>query len=512
MLTVTVRRAAARVQARHCHRARAAQMREAGIDATVAFHEERKALVQEEYAYPDTREVRDGKFDARLETFQEIYEAQEMDGTVRYLMQKEVDLAEAKIYEMAVRSGRVLKHENQVKIHQRVEESRARLVRRYKGLDADLRSGDETLAHRAKVYLDRVGAQATENRWDHARAAHQRWGAELQGTPQQQAKLKAENEINGLPDATADTLKQFQEGGFLEREEFGMLRREVGEEVADEFVTKLQKARAEVTQKRLKALADRTKLHQLEKQLVLQEHKTVFDTDWRMKERKDTSAAYQDQADFAEEDIETFVRERDISGEEGLNTETHEMTAEVRRQRMEILKAQREGQEVPEYRPHHFNSTTGLVQNPRNFVDSDWWELASADPNARRSYKHALKRDMRSLKGAADAVTARKQTADGVLGAMERFNDFRKDRHNTGYSKSQVLAYDDYFTNEPLNTHVEQVLGKQMLRNDATRDEIVPGYLDGGSKASGDAAWAKWLHEADKMKVSGRQDTGLPGV
>ncbi|KAJ9439764.1 hypothetical protein DIPPA_56682 [Diplonema papillatum] len=504
-----------RLQRRWCSKELADNMRRAGIDPTVAFHEERKRFLKEEYHYPDTAAPTDALFNQRLKVYQKVHESQEMDGTCRFLLAKEVEQAEKKIYEMAVRSGKALGANEQVSIVRRVQEARARLTRRYTALDADLRSGDEHLERRARDYLTRVNAGQAANKWDYGRAAHGRYTAELQGSPQAEELEKASNEMDGRPDATASELNVFEEVGFLEKDEFAMLRREVGEELADEFITNLQKTRSEVVRKRLSHVADRARLHSLEKKMVLQEYRTVFDQQLWFSRRQERAHEFVEEAIRDREELDAFENERNLSGAEGLNSATHTMAAEARQKRMDTLKAHREKSAGGEDRsqgaggPVYWEETVGLIRNPRNFVDPDWWELATESPGTKRSYNEALRRDVRILskdKSVLDPVVSRQKAADSVLQAMESFNDFRKDNFSKGYPKSQVLPYDDPRHNEPVNHHIEEVLYKELQTGRRLRQHYSEGLK---------TTWQRWADEESRQPEppagTGRHP-GLPTV
>eukprot|EP01061_Rhynchopus_euleeides_P022239 TRINITY_DN36237_c0_g1_i1.p1 TRINITY_DN36237_c0_g1~~TRINITY_DN36237_c0_g1_i1.p1 ORF type:complete len:545 (+),score=182.02 TRINITY_DN36237_c0_g1_i1:100-1635(+) len=477
------------------------KMRAAGIDETVAFHEERKRVLKEPYHYPDAGHDQDDKFNRRLDVFQRVYESQEMDGTCRYVMNKEADDAEQKIYSLAVRSGKPVVGEHRVTVMNRINEARARIIRRYKGLDADLRSGDPYLADKAKEYLRHVSIGAAKDRWDHAKSAHKKYAAQLQGSPAAEKEEEARNEIEGRPAAEDEVMRTFEEVGFLEKEEFGMLRRELGQEAADEFIENLQRTRSEVVARRLRTISNHTKLHQLEKQLVLQDYKKVYNMNNKYKVRTDFAKQHLDDYEKNGEAYEQFMRERDMSGHDGLNHEAQTMAAEVRQRRAELLKKRREERQQqqedgdtasptpsPAYERGHteavWNSTAGLVQNPRSFVDPDWWELATDNPRTKRAYTQALRRDARLVTrdraaGQTSAVVSRQDAADKVLNAMEQFSDFRKDNYTRGYSRSQVLAYDDKVTHEPRNDFIQDVYnldqrGFDIIRpKDPTMDERI---------------------------------------
>eukprot|EP01059_Diplonema_ambulator_P028033 TRINITY_DN46740_c0_g1_i1.p1 TRINITY_DN46740_c0_g1~~TRINITY_DN46740_c0_g1_i1.p1 ORF type:complete len:516 (+),score=180.25 TRINITY_DN46740_c0_g1_i1:53-1600(+) len=436
------------------------RMRKHGLDETVCFHEERKRFLDDRYHFKDFDGQRDAKFDRRLDVFQKMYEDQEMDGGCRFMMNKEQEAAESKIYQLAVRAGRPISQEEHVRIHARIEEAKKRIIRKYKGIDADLRSGDEYCVRRAQEYLHHVNSGGAENKWDYARAAHKRLQASLKGTPKDEKRAAADNEMEGRPDADGSVLSMFDEVGFMEKDEFAMLRREVGEEIADEYVVNLQKAREEVARKRLQHVSDRTKLNQLEKKMVLQEYQTVFDGGFKMNRRAQSAAETFAYTKANVKEYEQFENEHSLSGEGDLNRSSHDMVARMRKKRLEIIKDRNKGKPAPEVGSSFWESTAGQVQNPeKGFVDPDWWELATDDPRLRRHYMQALKRDAREARKGDDSVTLRKQTGDDILAAMEDFNNFRKDNFTRGYSKSQVLAYNDPRTNEPRNDHIEDALG-----------------------------------------------------
>ena len=429
-------------------------MRAAGIDETTAFHEERKRFAKEGYHYRDGSQPQDEAFNRRLSIFKKVYEDQEMDGTCRYLLAKEVEAAEAHVYEMAVRTAKPVVGEFRNTVLNRIEEARSRLLRRYKGLDADLRSGDPHLEKEAKEYLKHVSVGGAKDRWNYSAAAHERYGAQLQGGPQAEREVEAQAEIDGKPNATPDILKTFEQIGFLEREEFGMLRAEVGEEVADEFITNLQKTRTEIVNKRLKRISDQTKLNQLEKKLVLQEYNQVFNTGNVYAKRVEYSDKLAEDLAARGQIYDDFVRERDLDGDEALNEDTFKMQAEVRARRAAMIQQRRkaraargesegEGAETQERASSGlselYGATAGLVQNPRNFVDPDWWALATDNPHARRNYVKQHRKDVRTvMRDAASKADSSTAVADQILGAMEDFKDFRKDNYTRGYSKSQV--------------------------------------------------------------------------
>ena len=424
------------------------EMRRAGISETTCFHEERKRLLEEPYHYADGGVRQDQPFNKRLDVFQEVYEGQEMDGTCRYLMNAEADAAEKKIYEMAVRSARPVVGAHRVVVMRRIEDARSRILRRYKGLDADLRCGDAHLEGKAEEYLRQVSIGLAKGRWDFAKAAHKTYAAQLQGSPKAEKEAEARAEIEGVASAEPDVLRTFEEVGFLEKEEFGMLRAELGEEAADEFIEGLQKTRAEVVAKRLQAISNQTKLNQLEKQLVLQDYKQVFSAANKYDFRKERGERILKDAEDNEAQYDSFMRERDMSGEEALNQDTHDMAADVRQRRAELLRQRREQQATESDTTSTrgataaaWEGTAGLVQKTRSFVDPDWWELATDNPQTKRAYNKALKRDARAVRpGKENAVQERKDAADSVLDAMESFSDFRKDNFTRGYSRSQVCA------------------------------------------------------------------------
>eukprot|EP01064_Diplonema_japonicum_P023246 TRINITY_DN33689_c0_g1_i1.p1 TRINITY_DN33689_c0_g1~~TRINITY_DN33689_c0_g1_i1.p1 ORF type:complete len:498 (+),score=156.16 TRINITY_DN33689_c0_g1_i1:31-1524(+) len=494
-----MRRAMLRAQLRG-HKELADKMRAHGIDETVAFHEERKGLLEEKYHYRDYTGDKDPRFDKRLDVYQQIYEEQEMDGGCRYMMQKEQEAAEDKIYKMAVRRGEPIGPEEHVRIAARIEEAKARVLRRYKGIDADLRSGDPYCEQKAKEYLQHVAVDGAQHKWDYARAAHKRYQASLLGTQEDERRVKADNEMEGRPDADGETLAAFDNVGFMEQDEFDMLRREVGEEIADEYVVNIQKAREEVARKRLQHVSDRKKLNQLEKKMVLQEYKTVFENGYKEHRRRDGAAQNLSESLARTKEYEDFENEHSLSGEHDLNRQSHEMMASMRQKRAEVIKNRNKGKPMPEVNAY-WEATAGSVQNPtRGFVDPDWWELATDDPRLKRHYREAMRQDARQVRKETDAVTLRKQAGDDVLAAMESFNDHRKDTFSRGYSKSQVLAYDDPETNEPRNKHIEDFLGTSVATGLPREREFTRESL------------LRWEYEvaAARRNSSGKRGTELP--
>ena len=432
-------------------------LRANGFDETIAYSHERKRLLEDKYHYADSAETRDENFDQRLKVYGAIYDKQQLNGDCINCLNKELDNAENSIYRAAVQTGEAIKGEEQVKIFHRLKDARARLLRKYKGVDADLRSDDPELQLRAKDYLFYI-QHGGENRWDYQRAAHLHYGTTLQGTQEDVDQVAADNEMSGLPDAETDLLNTIDELGFLERDEFAMLRREVGEEAADEFITNLTEARRAVVKKRLQSVQERARLHHLEKKILNQEYKTVFDIKYKSQQAVDKAATFLKSKQDKAEILQQLENEISLDGEEGFNTESHSMRAEVRKHRMDVIKKRRaaEGTPTPKAETSKWGSTTGLVQHTRNFVDPDWWELASTDPMAKRNFKKSLKRDVRSMRHHdKDIVASRNEVADEMLSSMDQFNKHRLRNFDRGFASSYSLEYDDPRLNEPSNVDVQ---------------------------------------------------------
>eukprot|EP01060_Flectonema_neradi_P008528 TRINITY_DN16091_c0_g1_i1.p1 TRINITY_DN16091_c0_g1~~TRINITY_DN16091_c0_g1_i1.p1 ORF type:complete len:526 (+),score=138.67 TRINITY_DN16091_c0_g1_i1:41-1579(+) len=448
----------ARVLQRRGCKTLADNLRANGFDETVAYSHERKRLLQDSYHFADSAEPRDEKFDQRLKVFSSIYDQQELHGECIYALNKELDGAEKAIYRASVQTGKPVKGEQQVQIFNRLKDARSRLLRKYKGIDADLRGDDPELQLRAKDYLYHIQNGGGDTRWDYNRAAHLHYGTTLQGTQEDVEQVAADNEMSGLPDAEPDILNTIDELGFIERDEFAILRREVGEEAADEFITNLTQARREVVKKRLQTVQERARLHQLEKRILNQEYKTVFDIHYRSEAKAEKARSRLQETTEKEEILKQLENELSLDGSEGFNAETHEMQAEAKKRRMDKIRERRaaEGIPKPKGETSSWGKTTGLVQNTRSFVDPDWWELATADPTAKRSFRNTLKRDVRSMRHRDnEIVSSRNEVADEMLSAMDQFNKHRSRNFDRGFASGYSLEYNDPRLNEPDNMKVQ---------------------------------------------------------
>eukprot|EP01062_Namystynia_karyoxenos_P053538 TRINITY_DN4340_c0_g5_i1.p1 TRINITY_DN4340_c0_g5~~TRINITY_DN4340_c0_g5_i1.p1 ORF type:complete len:581 (+),score=200.93 TRINITY_DN4340_c0_g5_i1:72-1745(+) len=493
--------------------------------AVQRWQQGRERLVSEEYHYPDSKVERDPAFDRRLAVYQKLYESQEMDGRVRWCMQKEIDAAQREVGRMTIREAKPLVKEQRVTLEQRLEEARARIVRHYKGVDADLRSGEPGRMHRAEHQLKRVTVLLDDDRWDYAAAAHRRLGAELQGPPGEAERVEAQNEIDGSPDADPAVLAAFETGGFGEKEEFAMLRREVGEEAAEELHSKLQQNRDEIVRRRLKHTSDWIKLNQLEKKMVLDEYRTLFDGHHMMASRQDFARKHLADAKVNQAKYNEFEARHALDAEAGLNDAALRRLAALRARRASVLRERQaaaeggaESGEAPSAprRPRvHWESTTGLVHNPRQFVDADWWELAGEDPAARHAYAQRLREDVRSLRGPPDPVSARAAEAAVTARDAQAFADFRRSKFDRGYSSSQVLHYEGD-TGEPANRHFMDRLNRPVHSNPLGgtpwwRKREEKEFTSGGMEVAGPLTWQRWEREKEARE---REPPGIgrPGV
>eukprot|EP01065_Artemidia_motanka_P016280 TRINITY_DN20000_c0_g1_i1.p1 TRINITY_DN20000_c0_g1~~TRINITY_DN20000_c0_g1_i1.p1 ORF type:complete len:521 (+),score=162.99 TRINITY_DN20000_c0_g1_i1:64-1626(+) len=472
------------------------------IPPLTKFFKDHEHLTKEEYHYPDSSLPRNHEFDRRLAVYRRAYEPQEMDGRVRWALQKELDAAERQIGQLVIRMAEPLRGQKRVEYEQRIESAKKLLTRYYRQVDSDLRSGEESRVARAEHQLKLASVMNDDDRFDWGAAAHRRYGAELQGSPGAEERLKAQEEVDGQPHADAEILNMHESMGFLEEDEFGMLRREVGEEATNALATSLRKNRDDIVRRRLKHMSDYIRLSQLERRMAVAESAAVHSPDSTAERRAMVMDSALKNARQAQPYIDAFEASHSLDGAADLNQKAHEMRQEERRQRAKII-AERRAKRPAEQREKakvYWEDSAGMVHNPKHFVDADWFELASDDPSARNAFAKRLRRDVRTLQGDADVLAQRESAAESVLSDADAFNAFRKEHFDRGYSRSQVLKQDDSSGVDPSRYHnIARNVRYNRLNKDTGRHYHYPGEL----------TRRRWAEERSARQ---REDTERPGI